>query len=78
MISLEESIGDTAEKFIQMKLKRKTCKKSMYHPDIQEGSSQGWLFIRSENGLYSYLIIQGSVGDESLIDKIEYMALMGL
>jgi len=72
MISLEESIGDTAEKFIQMKLKQ-NLQEFDVPLDIQEAASRE-VFGSERLVLLDH---QGSVGDESLIDKIEYMALMG-
>jgi len=72
MISLEESIGDTAEKFIQMKLKQNLQEYDV-PLDIQEAASKE-VFGSERLVLLDH---QGSVGDESLIDKIEYMALMG-
>jgi len=72
MISLEESIGDTAEKFIQMKLKRNLQE---YDVPLEEQEEASRAVFGSEKLVL--LDHQGSVGDESLIDKIEYMALMG-
>ena len=72
MISLEESIGDTAEKLIQMKLKQNLQEYDV-PLDIQEAASKEVF----EDERLVLLDHQGSVGDESLIDKIEYMALMG-
>jgi len=72
MISLEESIGDTAEKFIQMKLERNLQEHDVSIEEQEEAS-------RAVFGSEKLVLLdhQGSVGDESLIDKIEYMALMG-
>jgi len=72
MISLEESVGDTAEKFIQMKLKRNLQE---YDVSLEEQEEASRAVFGSEKLVL--LDHQGSVGDESLIDKIEYMALMG-
>jgi twinkle protein len=72
MISLEESVGDTAEKFIQMKLKRNLQE---YDVSLEEQEEASRAVFGSERLVL--LDHQGSVGDESLIDKIEYMALMG-
>jgi len=72
MISLEESIGDTAEKFIQMHLKT-NLQNNDIPLDVQEEASKK-VFGTDKLVLLDH---QGSVGDESLIDKIEYMALMG-
>jgi len=72
MISLEESVGDTAEKFIQMKLQRNLQEYDVPLEEQEEAS-------RAVFGTEQLVLLdhQGSVGDESLIDKIEYMALMG-
>jgi len=72
MISLEESVGDTAEKFIQMKLQRNLQE---YDVSLEEQEAAS----REVFGTEKLVLLdhQGSVGDESLIDKIEYMALMG-
>ena len=72
MISLEESVGDTAEKFIQMKLERNLQEYDVSLEEQEEAS-------RAVFGTEQLVLLdhQGSVGDESLIDKIEYMALMG-
>ena len=72
MISLEESVGDTAEKFIQMKLGRNLQEFDVSLEEQEEAS-------RAVFGSEQLVLLdhQGSVGDESLIDKIEYMALMG-
>ena len=72
MISLEESVGDTAEKFIQMKLERNLQE---YDVSLEEQEEASRAVFGSERLVL--LDHQGSVGDESLIDKIEYMALMG-
>ena len=73
LISLEESIGDTAEKFIQMALER-----PMYgHPPLTEDELRhGYEKVFKDQRLV-LLDHQGSVGDSTLIDKIEYMCLMG-
>jgi len=72
MISLEESVGDTAEKFIQMKLQRNLQE---YEVSLEEQEEASRAIFGTEQLIL--LDHQGSVGDESLIDKIEYMALMG-
>ena len=72
MISLEESIGDTAEKFIQMQLKKNLQEHDISIEEQEKASKE--IF---EDERLILLDHQGSVGDESLIDKIEYMALMG-
>ena len=73
LISLEESVGDTAEKFISMSLKRSV----MDPPPLSEAEMRnGFNTVFGDERLV-LLDHQGSVGDSSLIDKIEYMALMG-
>lgn len=73
LISLEESVGDTAEKFISMALKRSV----MDPPPLSEQELKaGFDKVFGDERLV-LLDHQGSVGDSSLIDKIEYMALMG-
>lgn len=73
LISLEESVGDTAEKFIGMFLKKNTVSGE----DISEEDERaGFEHVFGTERLV-LLDHQGSVGDASLIDKIEYMALMG-
>ena len=72
MISLEESVGDTAEKFIQMQLRQNLQEYDVPIEDQERASKE--VFGTDRLVLLDH---QGSVGDESLIDKIEYMALMG-
>ena len=73
LISLEESVGDTAEKFISMALKRPV----MDPPPLSEDEMRvGFDTVFGDERLI-LLDHQGSVGDDSLIDKIDYMALMG-
>lgn len=73
LISLEESVGDTAEKFIGMALNRS----SMDLKTIEESEQRkGFERVFSDERLV-LLDHQGSCSDTSLLDKIEYMALMG-
>tara|TARA_R100001594_G_scaffold47729_1_gene80586 strand:+ start:6555 stop:8177 length:1623 start_codon:yes stop_codon:yes gene_type:complete len=72
LISLEESVGDTAEKFIHMVLKREVG--STLESKDQERTAYMEVFGNERLVLLDH---QGSVGDSSLIDKIEYMCLMG-
>ena len=73
LISLEESVGDTAEKFISMSLRRSI----QDPPPLEEQDLRaGYEAVFGDERLI-LLDHQGSVGDNSLIDKIEYMALMG-
>ena len=73
LISLEESVGDTAEKFIGMFLR----KNAVAGENISEADERTG--FESVFGTERLVLLdhQGSVGDSSLIDKIEYMALMG-
>ena len=73
LVSLEESVGDTAEKFISMALQRPISEPP---PLTEEELREGFDNIFADERLV-LLDHQGSVGDDSLIDKIEYMALMG-
>ena len=73
LISLEESVADTAEKFIGMSLERPI----LGHPPLtEEQERDGFDRVFGDERLV-LLDHQGSVSDTSLIDKIEYMALMG-
>ena len=73
LISLEESVGDTAEKFISMQLNRPIQDPP---PLSEEEMRTGFDKVFGDERLV-LLDHQGSVGDSSLIDKIEYMCLMG-
>ena len=73
LISLEESIGDTAEKFISMALKRPV----MDPPPLSEEEMRAGFDRVFQDERLVLLDHQGSVGDSSLIDKIEYMAQLG-
>ena len=73
LISLEESVGDTAEKFISMALKRPVMDPP---PLSDEELRAGFNEVFGDERLV-LLDHQGSVGDSSLIDKIEYMAQLG-
>lgn len=72
LVSLEESVGDTAEKFIGMELKR-----NLAEEEVSEGDAyEAWKRVFGDERLV-LLDHQGSVSDESLIDKIEHLALIG-
>ena len=73
LISLEESIGDTAEKFIHMSLNKNTMS------NIPITEAQARLGFNRVFGSERLILLDhaGSVSDSSLIEKIEYMALMG-
>lgn len=73
LVSLEESIGDTAEKFVSMALRRPILGEP---PLTEEELKVGFDKVFGDERLV-LLDHQGSVGDSSLIDKIEYMCLMG-
>ena len=73
LVSLEESVGDTAEKFISMVLRKPTYGDT---PIPDDELRRGYDEVFGDERLV-LLDHQGSVGDSSLIDKIEYMALMG-
>ena len=73
LISLEESVGDTAEKFISMALKRPV----MDPPPLSEEELRAGFNKVFQDERLVLLDHQGSVGDSSLLDKIEYMAQMG-
>lgn len=73
LISLEESVGDTAEKFIAMQLQRPLIgDPTLTDDELREG-------FKSVFGDERLVLLdhQGSVSDASLLEKIEYMALMG-
>jgi twinkle protein len=72
MVSLEESIGDTAQKFIGMALN----KNLMDTTATEEEQYEGFKKVFGDERLV-LLDHQGSVSDESLVDKIEHLALMG-
>jgi hypothetical protein len=71
MVSLEESIGDTAQKFIGMKLNTTSLGEVS-----EEDQRKAFEEVFADERLVM-LDHQGSVGDESLTDKIEHLALMG-
>ena len=66
-------MGETTEKFISMELQRAVLDPP---PLTQEEMREGFDKVFGDERLV-LLDHQGSVGDSSLIDKIEYMALMG-
>ena len=71
MISLEESIGDTAQKFIQMQLRTVEIDNCT---DDEQKEAFDKVFGDERLILLDH---QGSVSDESLVDKMEYLALLG-
>jgi len=72
MVSLEESIGDTAEKFIGMKLEKNLTTDNVSEAEQYKAYEQ--VFGDERLVLLDH---QGSVSDESLVDKMERLALMG-
>ena len=72
LISLEESVGDTAEKFIGMSIQRNLTDGPIPAADLRRGFED----VFGDERLI-LLDHQGSVGDSSLIDKIEHMCLLG-
>ena len=72
MVSLEESIGDTAQKFIGMVLNKNLSEENI----TEEEQYEGFKKVFGDERLV-LLDHQGSVSDESLVDKIEHLALMG-
>jgi len=73
LVSLEESVGDTAEKFIAMQLERPL----IGDPTVTDDElRKGFNSVFGDERLV-LLDHQGSVSDASLLEKIEYMALMG-
>lgn len=73
MISLEESVGDTAEKFISMAI-RKNLSWGAQASEAEERAGFDKVFGDERLVLLDH---QGSVGDSSLIKKIERLAQMG-
>jgi twinkle protein len=71
MVSLEESVGDTAEKFIGMKMETRLVQSQ---PEDKQKEAFEAVFGDERLVLLDH---QGSVSDESLVDKMEYLALMG-
>lgn len=74
LVSLEESVGDTAEKFVGMALKKNLARldKKLSDEELRKGFEK--VFSDERIMLLDH---QGAVSDDSLLDKIEYMALMG-
>ena len=73
LISLEESIGDTATKLIGMSIN-----KNIRMPDdvTEEEARKGYEKVFGDERLI-LLDHQGSVADTSLLDRIEYLAALG-
>ena len=72
IVSLEESVGDTAEKFIGMQLKKNLNREKVSEEEKYEAFTK----VFGDERLVM-LDHQGSVSDESLADKMEHLALMG-
>lgn len=74
LISLEESVGDTAEKFVGMKLRKNLARLPNKLPEKELRKGFEEVFGDERIVLLDH---QGDVGDESLLDKIEHLALIG-
>jgi len=72
MVSLEESIGDSAQKFIGMSLRKNLAETKVTEEELYSGFKK--VFGDERLVLLDH---QGSVSDESLTDKIEHLALLG-
>jgi twinkle protein len=72
LVSLEESVGDTAEKFFGMQLKRDLDEKPATEAELRKAYEA--IFGDERFVLLDH---QGSVSDDSLLDKIEHLALLG-
>jgi twinkle protein len=72
MVSLEESVGDAAQKFIGMQLQVNLSEQTV--SEEQERTAFNSVFGDERLVLLDH---QGSVTDESLVDKMERLALMG-
>ena len=72
MVSLEESIGDTAEKFVGMALHKNIREDEVSDEELREGFEK--VFASRKLVLLDH---QGSVSDESLVNKLDHLALMG-
>jgi len=72
MVSLEESVGDTAQKFIGMQLQKNLS-------DVEVPEEEQYEAFKQVFGDERLVLLdhQGSVSDESLVDKMEHLALMG-
>jgi twinkle protein len=73
MVSLEESVGDTAEKFIGMAISKNLSDDTEVS---EEELRAGYNKVFADERLI-LLDHQGSVSDESLTDKIEHLCLLG-
>jgi twinkle protein len=72
IVSLEESIADTTEKFLSMQLKKNLDD----NPGTPKELRKAFDAVFGDERII-LLDHQGSVSDESLTDKIEYLALLG-
>ena len=72
LVSLEESVGDTAQKLIGMQLKKDISKFDV--TEKEERKAFEAIFGDERLVLLDH---QGSVSDDSLLDKIEHLALLG-
>jgi twinkle protein len=74
IISLEEDVGETAQKFIEMKLGKDVMDEDNPVPEEEQYQAYKDLF---GDGNVIILDHQGSVGDESLISKMRALCAMG-
>jgi len=72
MVSLEESIGDTAEKFVSMALQKNIREENVDEEELRAGFNMVF-----ENNRLVLLDHQGSVSDDSLVSKLDHLALLG-
>ena len=72
MVSLEESIGDTAEKFVGMALRKNIREGNVSDEELRTGFEEVF-----KSGKLVLLDHQGSVSDESLVNKLDHLALLG-
>ena len=72
MVSLEESIGDTAEKFVGMALRKNIRESEVSPEELRKGYEE--VFSNQRLVLLDH---QGSVSDESLVNKLDHLALLG-
>jgi len=73
MISLEESPGDTVEKFIGMHLEKNLANGEV----TEEEEREAFDYVFKDGARIKILDHQGSVADGTLMDKIEMLCLMG-
>jgi twinkle protein len=72
IISLEETPGETARSLASMHLKRNLANEEISRDDLNKGFDNVF-----ETDRVIVLDHQGSINDKSIVDQMEYMALMG-